>query len=303
MNLAIILSAFQDDLPDPHLVWQACSSKGFDGLVACFRHAPSFASYPLSDVRSFEEQCEWISRVAAEKPLGARFILGPYDEVAAEAGSTIPHDAVWFAPGANQHVALVQTVVARDQNLLISINGLGTKAFDILMQVCARVQPTLCYVAGEGEQIAAVTQLAWLKARGYKTGLWACESASLLLAAALGADYVLVSWKHVHNNNGELGEIVPRLRRIADIAVGKGRRPVTVREIERMADMEVCLVAAQSISHGHILTEADVTVRVGRQRGLAPYLLPEVVNCVARYQIEEDEPLTFGMLWEKGRNG
>lgn len=301
MKLYTGVSLFEDELGDingpENLVLMCCGFDQSDGFQVGLRGVGVSATHPGLDQIDFKVQCDRLQHLVDVKPAKLSLILGAHDEKAMEAVGKIPADAVWLPPVAAHQPDLVRRAAGFGVPLLAAVNGLGPRGFEALREACKGAPTTLCYIAARGEAISSMLmQLAWLRAKGYPVGLVADDEVELQSAAALGAEVLVASRARVLKDDWR--GIAVRLRRIAEAACGNGPRPITREEIDGLGDGAPSLVANRRLEPGEVLARLDIAVRVGRKRGLAPFLLEAIIGRRLRYAIDAGEPFSFGFLKE-----
>ncbi len=303
MKIFGVYSSSNHDGPEPAVVWRDYLQLGLDGFVVELQEnicqtllREAKPELPSLMIRT------WVEQLAQQKPAGCCLLLGPNECDTAEWAKTIQHEGLWVSPGVSHNISLIENVAKKNIFNIISVNGLGMKALDELVKVCPGGDPTLCYVASKEDRLTEIMQLTWLKARGYETAFKAESVESIFSAAALGVEVVMLPWflfaQSMHGRS-----LVQRIRELGEMARGKGCRPITASEIETVEGIEVCLVAAHHLFPGDRVKISDVIVSRHRRRGVAPYLLSDIVDRKILYSMKPGDPIQFGLLGEKREDG
>jgi hypothetical protein len=302
MKLYAGVSLFDEKIVEPEALWDECSEVGCEGLVVGMRDAQTLASR-IPDRVKFIDQQKTLRRLAEARPSELSLIPGPHDVAAMEFLSGIPMQEIWLPPVASHQPALVRSAARIGVPVIATVNGLGQRGFQALLQACEGTKPTLCYLAAQSKDISAVLmQLVWLRAQCYPVGLLAEDEGQLQAAAVLGADVLVISLARIRRPDWKESAIPLRLRRMTTRI--DGPRPITREETDSFLESMPSLVATRRLEPGEKIEIADVEVRAVRceQRGLAPFMLETIVGRRLRYGLDPGEPFSFGFLKEPEDN-
>lgn len=202
--------------------------------------------------------------------------------------------AAWMVPpGLGGHVILLRALAARgDAPILLAINGLGSKALAVAHAALGDADFLHLFDARDQDPISYLEQLAWLQAQTVPFAVMARSTEKLAQAVAAGAKELVVPAG---------ASIDPAsVARVAEAAGAGASRPLSSAEADHLYGREASLSVTRALKKGDVLTAADLTVIVTKDRGVAPYLDEGIVGRTLRYDIEPGTVLHFGHL--RGEN-
>jgi len=206
----------------------------------------------------------------------------------------LPETAETFVvpSGLGGHLDLLSHLAENSHGKLIfvALNGLGSKALSAAHQVLKGSHFIHLFDAQDQDHVSYLEQLSWLRSRDKPFAIMSRSTEKLLLAAAAGAEHLIVP----DGSDVNLSDI----SRVAASAGAQSLRPVSATEVDHLAGREASLGVAQSKHKGETILENDLCVIINPERGLAPFLKGHVIGQRLRYGIEPGEPLHFGHLEE-----
>jgi hypothetical protein len=201
--------------------------------------------------------------------------------------------AAWMVPaGVSGDQKLVHRIADSGKPLMISVNGLGAKAYKTVSGLISADKLINLFDAREQDFIAYLEQLAWLSAQPVPFAVMAKSSGKLVQAAAMGAAHLIVP-------NADPVDVASIMRVVMPRAAGSAR-PTSAAEVDHLVGRESCLTVNRAMTAGSALSDSDLVVTVTETRGLSPTLHKGLVGRILRYDIAPGEPLTFGHLMVKG---
>jgi hypothetical protein len=272
--------------------FSAWRSGGPDDGRGTATRVPGMGEPRVSDIQELTHR--WLGRLAV--------VVSVYDLAALADLARLDGIAMLAIPApAATDPRLVTRVAETGLPALLEVNLLSAAGIEEASDRFSPGQLTLMWGqigprASALETVEDLFALVRLRRYGRPVGYVGIGSDPLTIAVAIGFGAVVLDTPL--GKTGPAGEAVhfPNL---------VGRLPSaqedSIRELLRASDLDVVdelrpsLVAARRIRKGETLTPGMVACKAPF-RGLSPALLPLILGHRALYDIEQDEPLTFGLI-------
>jgi N,N'-diacetyllegionaminate synthase len=242
-----------------------------------------------------------------EHAAGLDILLAPGDVAAWREIVALPFSAVKIDPALIGHQALLEAVAGAGRPVVASVIGVIRAELDALLRLFPRDLTLMHTLNRHAATVVGVSYLTALRRFGRPVGHadTTLDATPSLTAVALGAvmiekpltlDRAQPGPDHAASfTPAELAELVRGARAIEEAAASDRLLDPTPDEMDQLEWERPSIVAARSIPRGAIIT-ADMLTLKPPAWGLSPRALPMLEGRRARYDIAEDDFLTFGVV-------
>lgn len=194
---------------------------------------------------------------------------------------------------------VVVAAMVDESELLEGLEILGDSVTTVLHSVAAEVASL------EGARLGLIGRLR--NVTGVPVGYWGQERDpfGLAVARALGAMTLERSFSLDHRptfdgrtvslGREDFRSSVDLVRQLEASIRAPGRRDILVEEMPAVRDFQVGLVAAHALKAGDPIRPDSVAAKAPR-RGISPGLVDSIVGRRVLYDLEPDDPITFGAI-------
>ncbi len=242
---------------------------------------------------------ETLAEIRAMTP-GLRLIVAPYDESTLKALSPCSVDAWQVDPPCNTHTPLLRALAAVARRVYFCTRGCSPEEIDRALRIFENIPLVLVHELRSppsADLLKDMAMLAWLRSLGHPTGC--ADDRHDLYPSALGATMgVRVIQKPLWNGPesvARLAEFVRGLRKLERMACSGPEMLYDPEELDRIEDDRMTLVASRPIPRGSLLSLDAVAVKAPA-RGLSSHLIPFLIGRRVLYDLEKDDPITFGVI-------
>lgn len=239
------------------------------------------------------------------------FMVTPFDIKAVDFLDDLDIDSYKIASHNNTDIPLLKAVAKRKKPVFVSLGMCNENEIDEIVSIFKKNDLTLMYcVSRYPVQIDEINLnfIPWLKKKYNCTIGYSDHENGITIAPiafALGAkviekhftlDKTMVGFDHhMSLDPEELRSMVKTIRLVEKAVSRSPEKRIQPCETAMYDNRRRSLFAARPIKKGERISEKDITVKEPLI-GLTPRMIPWVVGKTALYNLETDEPITFGVI-------
>jgi sialic acid synthase SpsE len=229
---------------------------------------------------------------------GLEMIVAPYDVASFARLADQPVD-VWQIDGVCvTNIPLIQAIAARARAVYLGTWGCAANEIEQAVSLLKNNNLVLMHSLRSSQNwVKDLATLRWLRKFGFPLGCSVEGSEQSLVGLALDLPVIQIPLGRVDAEAFPLAHVASQVVAIEEITRSGPEFIYLPEEMDELEDVRVGLVAARSIRQGAVLT-AEMLACKAPAVGVAPALLSTLIGKRVRFDLEPDDPITFGVIGE-----
>lgn len=238
------------------------------------------------------------------------FIVTPFDIQSLNFLDDLDIDSYKIASHSNTDIPLLKETAKRNKPVIVSTGMCSEEEIKEITDIFKNCDLALLHCVSQypcDNKSVNLKTIKWLERFGVTVGysdhqdgisvsLAAVAQGAKIIEKHFTIDKNLIGFDHhMSITPPQLKELVKSIREIEDVLSGDGKKRILPNEMNMFNNRRKSVYAAREIKAGTFITEDMLTVKAPL-KGLTPKFIPLIIGKKVIYDIQREQPITFGIL-------